>query len=622
MHKAGKKVARMLPLAGVMLLTAGWSNTLAPPKEDRANAQSLVERYDQAANALGVYRIDLDLANDGDWKFLVGRLTSAGKNARNAPELFRRLDFMRERALTRQAANGQPANLVEGAWCNHFLKYSQDPITANGYTTFFPVVEVACKDGADYVYADLFNYDTNVAESQSVLLSSASGEEYGGGLAFDDVRAPATVATGKGRVLRMESLLTALGATVDQTSYLVERGAAVDSLPSMTFTHPRKVIPSGPVAEILACQLRGGNDCDYAVAGYQNGSLQPYPPSPTGVAASYSTAPGQLNPADFWLFNAPYNYHNLYVPIRGVLNAGAEKNFQCVLSKVDRARIQLIANDSGRSCMYENQAEFFGSLPLGANQTQLNVLSNMSYLFNSVGNGNSPNNCGTTTIVNEKTRFSIVISGKVRCNGVELPMFVVHPKGANGGASNIYFRNSCMASGTQVKMADGRVVPVEEVKLGEKVLADAKGTALTVTDISRGNEVNPMLRLRDDAGHDATLTEMHPVIMSTGAVVAAKDLRVKDQVRTASGVATLTSITPVSPEGQRVYNLALGTDTELLKVKKNGRTLYAGGFLVGDLRMQDALTMPKREQVSILQRLPKAWHQDYHNGVKAKAARR
>ncbi|MFP2959417.1 hypothetical protein ACLEPN_16650 [Myxococcus sp. 1LA] len=115
-----------------------------------------------------------------------------------------------------------------------------------------------------------------------------------------------------------------------------------------------------------------------------------------------------------------------------------------------------------------------------------------------------------------------------------------------------------------------------------------------------------MLRLRDDAGHDATLTEMHPVIKSPGAVVAARDLRVTDQVRTADGVATLTSITKVSPEGQRVYNLALGMDTELL---------------VGDLRMQDALTLPKREQVSILQRLLKAWPQDYHNGVKAKAAR-
>ncbi|MCE9671820.1 Hint domain-containing protein [Myxococcus stipitatus] len=621
MHESGRKFARVLPLAGVMLLTAGWSNTLNPPQEDRANAQCLVERFDESVKDSGVYRVDLDLSDDGDWRFLVGRLTSAGKSERNAPELFRRIGFMRERALARRAAGEQPAALVEGAWCNHFLKYGQDPITANGYTTFFPVVEVACKDGADYVYADLVNYDTNVAETSSVMVSSASGEEYGDGRAFDDVQAPATIATGKGRVLRMESLLMALGETVDQTSYLVERAAAVDAPPGMTFSHPRKVLVGAAQAEIYACQLRGGADCDYSVAGYQNGNLLPYPPAPTGVAASYATTPGVLNPADYWLFNAPYNYQNLYVPIRGVLNAGAENNFQCVLSKVDRARIQLITQDTARSCVYANQADFIASLPLGANQTPLNVLTNMNWLFNTTGNGPSAASCGTDTIINEMTRFSITITGKVKCNGVELPLFVVYPKGGSGIPPNIFFRNSCMASGTQVKLADGRVVPVQDVKLGDKVLADARGTALTVTDISRGNEVAPMLRLRDDAGHDATLTQMHPVIMSTGQVVAAKDLRVRDQVRTEQGVRTLTSISKVSPEGQRVYNLALGTDQELLAVNKNGRTLFAGGFLVGDLRMQDALTLPEREQVSILQRLPKAWHQDFRNGLQPKVIR-
>ncbi|MCP3105025.1 Hint domain-containing protein [Myxococcus sp. K15C18031901] len=618
MHKAGTKLSRMLPLAGVMLLTAGWSNPLTPPKEDRANAQSLVERFDAAVKDTGVFRVDLDLANDGDWQFLVGRLTSAGKSERNAPELFRRLDFMRERALARQAAGTQPANLVEGAWCNHFLKYSQDPVNSNGFTTFFPVVEVACKDGADYVYADLFNYDTNVAETNSVLVSSASGEEYGGGLAFDDVRAPATVASGKGRVLRMESLLMALGADLDQTSYIVERGASVSTPPTVAFTHPRKVLVNAPNAEIYACQLRGGADCDYSVAGYQNGSLVPYPSVPAGVAATYPTLAGTLNPADYWTFGAPYDYENLYVPVRGTVNAGAEGGFQCTLNSVSRARIQLITNVSGRTCL--NQTEFVTSLPLGSNVTPLNVLTNMNRLFNTAGTGTSPSDCKASTVVNEMTRYTITITGKVRCNGVELPLLVIYPKANSGVTPNIYFRNSCMASGTQVKLADGRVVPVEEVQMGDKVLANAQGTALTVTDISRGNEVKPMLRLRDAAGHDATLTEMHPVIMATGEVVAAKDLRVQDQVRTEQGVSTLTSITKVSPEGQRVYNLALGTDQELLAVKKNGRTLYAGGFLVGDLRMQDALTLPKREQISILQRLPKAWHQDFRNGIKPAVA--
>ncbi|NTX40537.1 hypothetical protein HUA74_19710 [Myxococcus sp. CA051A] len=71
-----------------------------------------------------------------------------------------------------------------------------------------------CEDGADYVYADLFNDDTNVAETHSILLASTSGEKYGDGRVFAHVRVAATVATGKGRVLRMEPLLMAPGATL------------------------------------------------------------------------------------------------------------------------------------------------------------------------------------------------------------------------------------------------------------------------------------------------------------------------------------------------------------------------------------------------------------------------
>jgi hypothetical protein len=103
---------------------------------------------------------------------------------------------------------------------------------------------------------------------------------------------------------------------------------------------------------------------------------------------------------------------------------------------------------------------------------------------------------------------------------------------------------------------------------------------------------------------------------ASGEVVATKALKVKDQVKTDKGVATLTSIERVAPEGKRVYNLRLGTEQELLKVGKNGRTLFAGGFLVGDMGMQDELQMPKQEQpVAVLDRLPKAWHQDYNRRV-------
>lgn len=44
--------------------------------------------------------------------------------------------------------------------------------------------------------------------------------------------------------------------------------------------------------------------------------------------------------------------------------------------------------------------------------------------------------------------------------------------------------------------------------------------------------------------------------------------------------------------------------------------------LVGDMTMQDELQAPKREpQVSLLNRLPKAWHTDFRNGVRSTQSR-
>src|SRR5215217_1199292 len=100
---SGMQLARMLPLTGVMLLSAGWSNTLNAPKDDSAASQALVERHDLAAKE-GSYQINLNLANKTDWDFLRNRLASAGKTEQNAPELFRRMGLIRERALARQAS--------------------------------------------------------------------------------------------------------------------------------------------------------------------------------------------------------------------------------------------------------------------------------------------------------------------------------------------------------------------------------------------------------------------------------------------------------------------------------------------------------------------------------------
>lgn len=610
-----KRLAQVLPVSGMMLLSAGWTEQLNAPVSQPEQSQPLVKKFDALAQQSSDFvQLNLDLSAPEDWSFLMSRLQSAGKTEKSSPELFKRLTMMRQRSVSAKSG-GMGTFAADPGWCNHFLKWAQAPVTVNGKTTFNPVVEVSCKDGADYVYADLINVDANLAETNTVQVSSASAEQYGGGLKFDTVTAPATVSTSGGRILRMESLMIAASPTLDQTSYIIERAAASNVVPALSLSHPRKLQTNSGRQEILGCQLRGNAlDCDYSVAGYSGSNLLPYPSAATGVAAHKANST-TLNTADYWAFGAPYSYSNLYVPVRGTLTAGSTNNFQCSIYSIDRARLQLIAAVTGRTCY--NETSFKSSIATGGTSANINVLNNVNRLFNLAGSGTSPDSCAAETIVNEMTRYSVLISGKLLCGGVQYPFYLPYPRPGQG-TTNIIFLNSCMAEGTGITLADGRVVPVEQVKQGDKVVTDSKGTLLTVTGISTGNENKDLVRLRDNAGHDVMLTEAHPVITASGKVVAAKNVKVLDQVKTDKGLATLTSIDRVSADKKKVFNLKLGTDQELLAVGKNERTLFAGGLLIGDSSMQEELEAVRpASPVALLERLPKAWHKDYQNSLKA-----
>jgi hypothetical protein len=151
---------------------------------------------------------------------------------------------------------------------------------------------------------------------------------------------------------------------------------------------------------------------------------------------------------------------------------------------------------------------------------------------------------------------------------------------------------------------------VEAVRTGDKVAANGKGLVLTVMDVQRGGEDKPLVHLRDDQGHDVRLTTQHPVMLSSGKVVKAEAVKVKDRIRTRTGMSSVVSITRVPYDGQ-VYNLTLGTPEELAQVSKEERTLFAGGVQVGDSSMQFDLTAPRQASADVLTRLPKVWHQDF-----------
>ncbi|MCK8502156.1 hypothetical protein [Myxococcus fulvus] len=68
-----------------------------------------------------------------------------------------------------------------------------------------------------------------------------------------------------------------------------------------------------------------------------------------------------------------------------------------------------------------------------------------------------------------------------------------------------------------------------------------------------------------------------------------------------------------------VHNLKLDRSSLQEKREAKGSTLYANGFLVGDVTMQRAYEFKDRAALTaeLLARLPARWQVDYQNSLKA-----
>lgn len=174
------------------------------------------------------------------------------------------------------------------------------------------------------------------------------------------------------------------------------------------------------------------------------------------------------------------------------------------------------------------------------------------------------------------------------------------------------FRWSCLAEGTQVRMANGETKQIENINYGEKVRAN--GMDLTVVDLSIGEESKPMIRIIDDKQNSLLLTRTHPIMTKDQGMLWASELSVGDQVFTEKGLSTLVVVSQEIFAG-KVYNLKLGNQTEQKTMKLNSNMVFADGFLVGDLAMQSDFTF-REKKINILEQLPKEWHIDYLNSLK------
>lgn len=561
----------------------------------------------------------LELADPLHYQLVVERLHASGNTPDNSPRLYERLERAR-----RVAVEEKPGALATSE-CAHTAELTAEPVP--GTVLYTGRALVGCRlSSQDYVFADVSAWQEQAEGGGLRLLARRSAEDYTGGGRFEDAAVDFTYNRKEGQRLQVDSLMLAFddarGAFRGSytrhylTGELEGAGEArVKSLvESLTLSHPREITGGNPIRICVNRGLYTGvSDCDY---GSIASTYQLWPRFWPEVENPWAMAPDSngadltwtADTANVFAPSAAWDMSRTYVPIQGVLDAGSNNGSTlCTVASINYAKAELFYMGTDMTCGYAN-----GALVASANLGGIFPTTKNTSSFKTLGNFGTL--CGDTPyLFNQKQfRLRLTVGYNRKCSTVT----EARVKILNYGPT-LDFRNSCFAEGTKVLLADGSSKAIEQVGLGDRVVAD-EGKVLTVTALGRGGEPGLLVRLRTDKGHEVSVTAKHPVLTPQGAVTA-DSLRKGDAVLSREGVATLTRVSR-EPSRTLVYNLQLGTPEELEQVGSH-TTLFANGLLMGDHRMQVAVEERSAKALATRSHaVSKAWRQDYRNDV-ARGAR-
>jgi hypothetical protein len=480
---------------------------------------------------------------------------------------------------------------------------------------------------------DLAAFATTREGKSFELLAAESYQEYAGKV-LETPPVEVSLKRGPDALLVVDSLFLAFdeGSGQQHISYSVVEATSNIGHGRIQVEHPRDLVDlHGDEPDTIRICLERGSihgfpDCDYgAVRANPDGSFTPFlSTGTTGIAGidveatlrDGGTPTWTADPGAYWEPPPPETFdpRDFQVPARGrfVPKMPAE----CTVESPPLSKVVAILTETGGWC-----------LPGRDDGT-------------TVGKGHLP--WTTPTVPGEHPFDGIINFGIENClhegQSIRLQMWVYaegYCKDPFGGddirflcpgkqeISRLDYKRICLAEGTQVLRADGTPVPVEEVKVGERLLSNASGRALTVTTLSRGGEGKPLVKLRDQAGEEVMMTETHPVVTGRRGVVQAGEVVPGDALLTRDGPRTVVAVERVPYDGM-VYNVALGTPEELKAAGgPEARTLYANGFLVGDSVMQEEMEKARRTDArEVLARLHESWHRDFHLQQAAKKSAR
>jgi len=651
-----RMVSRLVAaLAALTMFGAGCGQQKAPaqldPKTleaDSLHMAQLYSQWDQAVRAQGDTgdtkvrgEMPIDLADDRQYRFLKNRLLASGSTPENSPQLFERIEKLRKDKQAAIPGKVSRKDMItsttvsserENPWCGHMLPLSDVESSDASKARFQTFGLVTCFNGSDYAFADVTAYATNAKRTEFRALGTQSLEDYAGAV-LETPKLDLDLKANPEETLVVDSVAIAFNEATGEShlSYAVSQSTVVSlgmqtgdpDINTIYSQHPRELIGSHYQDNpIRTCLERGGItgylDCDYTSGNYDatTGVFKPFAKPFTGISAVDPEA--SKPPAGAWVgkrgdyFPATKGYDatRLYVPMRGEYRVKLPNN--CILDSVE-SDASIILLQSGGRCAAGKQpgtAVLSGSLPFKGAFPDSYYRTHMRVPYE--GLADFGKDC-LDHLQNVSLYMRATLKGScfvINLNGLDNGR-VPYVRSRFHSVQNMDFRNACLAEGTQVVTAEGKPVTVEQVKVGDKLLANGNGLALTVTTVSRGGERKPMVKLVDDQGVEVMVTETHPMVTAKRGVVQAGELKAGDALLTRTGTSKLVGVERVAYTGD-VFNFALGTPEELAKAGPQARTLYANGFLVGDSHLQSELEKARKlDTREVLSKLNGAWHEDY-----------
>jgi hypothetical protein len=442
------------------------SGRVAP--EDAAYMRRLAEQN-------GGKPVAMNLADEAQYRFLLGRVAASGKTPEEYPEVFAMLRRLRTTHQARQQTEAITAQ--EAPPKDHVVSHFRvHPVTGAFEAGTFTTI----KDGGDYSFVDVVVWDN----AGTQISDYGWGEDYGDGRKLV-ARAYGTITPSSNVSAVIDSISMFSVNGVEESFYINEKAVP----PGGYIDHPADTNVDGL---ITICLDRNYGDCDYPLVGERLVKI------PLKGRIRYAMEVDHI-----------VNDAATYVKL--VEEGGGPHTMQ-FNSFYSSLRIDPADNKSVIWDIPQNMGVFDGIL--------FTRYQDVDFLLSLHVKLKRPNN----TLVDAISKISSIPGGS--SNGMP-----------EMKKTQIVW--SCLAKGTQIRLGDGTLANIEDISKDTMVSTNSMGLAFSVIDVSTGIERIPMVRIEDDKGHSLLMTESHPVVTPDRGVVWANELVVGSKVQTDDGIATL-----------------------------------------------------------------------------------